>query len=300
MTVRTARVGDLELAYETFGSPEDPAVLLVMGLGTQMLGWARGFCEELAEAGRHVIRFDNRDIGLSSHLDSAGVPDLLALLTGNANPAYLIEDMAVDAIGLLDALAIPRAHIVGASMGGMIAQAIAIGFPDRVLSLTSIMSTPGNRRGRARPTAQAVLMRPAPTSPDAAADEAMAVFGIIGSPGFPMDVDRLRAEARESYRRNHDPAGSTRQFAAILASPDRTAGLAKVTAPTLVIHGEDDPLITLDGGIATAAAVPGARLISIPGMGHDLPEELWPQFVEAIVALGEAREVEAGQVDAEQ
>ncbi|WP_048556378.1 alpha/beta fold hydrolase [Nostocoides japonicum] len=282
----TTRVGDLDIAYETFGSADDPALLLVMGLATQMLGWDERFCQQLADEGFHVIRFDNRDIGLSTHLHDAGTPDPLALLTGTGPaPAYRIEDMADDAIGLLDALGIGAAHLVGASMGGMIVQAAAIRHPGRVLTLTSIMSTPSTQVGKARPEAQSALLIPPATNADEAVERALAVYRVIGSPEFPLDEERLAARARLSYERSADATGVLRQLAAIVGSPDRTEGLRGVTVPTLVIHGKDDPLVEVDGGHATADAVPGSRLLVIPGMGHDLPEAVWPQVVTAIATM---------------
>lgn len=291
MTVATVQVGDLEIAYETFGSSDDPALLLVMGLATQMLGWDEEFCDLLAGSGFHVVRFDNRDVGLSTHLYDAGVPDLTPAFLGESITApYLLADMAGDTVGLLDALGIGRAHVVGASMGGMIAQEVAVRHPDRVLSLTSIMSTPSTREGRSTPEAQAALMAPPPANAEEAAARTVAAFRVVGSPAYPLDEPRVAARARLAFTRANDPGGVARQFAAILASPDRTPGLRQLSLPTLVVHGEDDPLVGVDGGVATADAVPGARLVTISGMGHDLPAPLWPQLVEEIVA-------NAGRVD---
>ncbi len=288
MTDRTERaaVGDLMIAYESFGDPADPPLVLVMGLATQMLGWDDPFCVRLAEQGFHVIRFDNRDIGLSTHLAEAGVPDVAALLSGDRSvpPPYTLLDMARDTAGLLDALDLRSAHVVGASMGGMVAQQFAIGHPGRVRSLTSIMSTPSREVGAARPEAMAALFLPPPTDADQAAARSLAVYRVIGSPGYPLDEARLAETARRAFARGHDPAGVARQFAAIVVSPDRTKGLRELGVPTLVIHGEDDPLVQVDGAWATADAVPGARLVVIPGMGHNLPEPLWPQLIDEIVA----------------
>ncbi len=286
MADRTERaaVGKIELAYETFGDPGDPPLLLIMGLATQMLGWDERFCMQLADHGFHVIRFDNRDIGLSTHLHEAGVPNVWRLL-GATMPAapYTLVDMADDTAGLLDALGLESAHVVGASMGGMIAQQLAIGHPHRVRSLTSIMSTPSREVGQARPRAQRVLFLPPPTDQEAAAERALQVYRVIGSPGYPLDERRVADVARRSFARGNDPAGVARQYAAIVVSPDRTPGLRALTVPTLVIHGEDDPLVQVDGGRATADAVPGARLVVFPGMGHNLPQQLWPQLVDEIV-----------------
>lgn len=296
MADRTERaaVGELELAYETFGGAEDPPLLLIMGLATQMLGWDERFCDQLADHGFRVIRFDNRDIGLSTHLHEGGVPNVAALLRGQAAPAppYTLVDMADDTAGLLDALGLESAHIVGASMGGMIAQQLAIRHPHRVRSLTSIMSTPSREVGQARPEALEVLFLPPPTDQETAAERALKVYRVIGSPGYPLDEPRVADVARRSFARGNDPAGVARQFAAIAVSPDRTPGLRGLTVPTLVIHGEDDPLVEVDGGLATADAVPGARLVVVPGMGHNLPRQLWPPLMDEIVA--HARAVEVG------
>lgn len=296
--VKQATVADVEIAYECFGDPADPPLLLVMGLATQMLGWDERFCARLAGHGFHVIRFDNRDVGLSTHLAEAGVPDLGALLSGGpsaAPPPYTLLDMARDVDGLLGALGLESAHVVGASMGGMIAQQLAIGHAHRVRSLTSIMSTPSRDVGAARPEAMAALFLPPPTDADTAAERALDVYRVIGSPGYPLDEARLADVARQSFARGHDAAGVARQFAAIVVSPDRAPGLRALDVPTLVIHGEDDPLVQVDGGRATADAVPGARLVVVPGMGHNLPEPLWPQLVDEIVAHASAAE-ESGKV----
>ena len=295
MTDQTQRaaVGDLVIAYESFGDPADPPLLLVMGLATQMLGWDERFCVQLADQGFHVIRFDNRDIGLSTHLTDAGVPDVKALLSGSqtaAAPPYTLLDMAGDTEGLLLALGLESAHVVGASMGGMIAQQLAIGHRPRVRSLTSIMSTPCREVGQARPEAMAVLFLPPPTDAAQAAERALTVYRVIGSPGYPLDEPHLSEVARRAFARGHDPAGVARQLSAIAVSPDRRPGLRDLSVPTLVIHGEDDPLVEVDGGLATAEAVPDARLVVIPGMGHNLPEPLWPQLVDEIVTHARSAE----------
>ncbi len=284
--MHTTRVGEIDLAYETFGSPRDTPLLLVMGLATQMIGWPDEFCRMLAERGLYVIRFDNRDVGLSTHLDSAGAPDVLAVMGGDRSGVpYGLADMADDAAGLLDALGLDAAHVVGASMGGMIAQRVAITYPERVRSLTSIMSTTGDRSvGGASEAAQAVLYAPPATDRDEAIQRQLQTSRVIGSPGFPFDEEAIRARAGLAYDRAHDPAGVARQMAAIVSSPDRTADLGRVTVPTLVIHGSDDALVNVSGGRATAAAVPGAELVVIEGMGHDLPRALWPELTERITA----------------
>jgi pimeloyl-ACP methyl ester carboxylesterase len=281
-----AQANGIELEYETFGDAQDPAILLVMGLGVQLLGWPVEFCEMLAKRGFFVIRYDNRDVGLSSKIEDAGVPDLMAFLAGDMSSAgYLVEDMADDAAGLLDALGIEAAHVVGVSLGGMIAQALAIHHPDRVLSLTSWMSSTGDRTvGQPRPEALPALISPAPEGRDAYIEYAAGLFKVVGSPGYPADQQRLRELIAASYDRSYYPIGFMRQLAAAAASPDRTAALGSVRVPALVIHGEDDPLIQVSGGEATAKAIPAAKLVKIPGLGHDLPPALWPQFVDEIVA----------------
>jgi pimeloyl-ACP methyl ester carboxylesterase len=279
----------IELEYETFGDPADPAILLVMGLGIQMLGWQEEFCQMLVDRGYFVIRYDNRDVGLSSKIEDAPVPDVFALMAGNTSSAgYKLEDMADDAVGLLDALGIKAAHVVGVSMGGMIGQELAIRHPDRVLSLTSIMSTTGNPEvGQPRPEAIPALISPAPNDREGFIEYQAGLFNMIGSPGYPADPAKLRDLIGRSYDRMHYPVGFMRQLAGVVASPDRTEALGSVRVPTLVIHGEDDPLIQVSGGEATAKAIPGAKLMKISGMGHDLPPELWPQFVDAIVENAE-------------
>ena len=292
MTIQKASHGEIELAYETFGSPDDPTLVLVMGLATQMIGWHDDFCALLAESGFHVVRFDNRDIGLSTHLDEAGAPDLTPLFTGQpiTDAPYTLADMADDTAGLVDALGVDRVHLVGASMGGMISQEFALRHPERLLTLTSIMSTPAPQIGPPTPAAAAALFTPPPTNEEEAGDRAVEVYRVIGSPGYPLDEDGLRARGTESFRRANDPAGVARQLAAIHASGDRSERLGEVAVPTLVLHGEDDPLVQLDGGVATAKAVPGARLVTYPGMGHDLPRALWEPIVDEIVrhAVGES------------
>ncbi|GAA2403801.1 alpha/beta hydrolase [Streptomyces glaucosporus] len=274
----------MELEYDTFGDPADPAMLLIMGLGTQMTAWRPEFCRALAGRGFHVVRYDNRDCGLSTSLDHCPPPDIRAVLAGDTSTVpYLLADMARDAAGLLDALGIGAAHVVGASMGGMIAQQLVIDHPERVLSLCSVMSTTGDRSvGGAAPEAVAVLAAPAPRDREEAVERAVRSAAAIGSPAHPVPAGELRERAAAAYDRSHRPEGFARQYAAILASPDRTAGLHAVTVPTLVVHGAEDPLVHRSGGEATAAAVPGAELMVIPGMGHDLPEPLWPDIVDAV------------------
>ena len=288
MDERYHDVGEVTLCYETFGDPADPALLLVMGLGTQMIAWDAEFCEALAGHGFHVIRFDNRDCGRSTILRDAAPPGPLAMATGKwLNAAYTLDDLADDAAGLLDGLGVERAHVVGASMGGMVAQVLAARHPERVLTLTSIMSTTGGRRvGRPSFRLYPIFVRQAPREEEAYAEHVLRLYGLIGSPGFPRDDDALREMARTAFRRGVHPAGTGRQLAAILASGDRTEAVRTISAPTLVVHGRADKLVNPSGGRATAKAVPGAKLLEIEGMGHDLPRGVWPRIIEGIVALG--------------
>ena len=283
MTEERAKVGEVELVYETIGDPSDPALLLVMGLGMQLIHWDREFCEGLAERGFHVIRFDNRDAGLSTKID-APVPNVMRAMAGFPIQApYLLSDMADDSFGLLDHLGIERAHVAGVSMGGMIAQTMAIRRPERVLSLGSMLSTPGDRRvGTPKLRVWSVLMRRAPGTRDAYIEYFVRVFRMIGSPAYPVDEKRLRERAAASYDRCHHPAGTARQLGAILASGSRTAALRRLDVPTVVLHGRNDPLVPFRAGVATARAIPGAELLEFPGMGHDLPRELWPRFTDAL------------------
>jgi pimeloyl-ACP methyl ester carboxylesterase len=278
-----ATTNGIELEYEVFGDEAAQPLLLVMGLGAQMIAWEDGFCAELAAKGFRVIRFDNRDVGLSTKTDGP-LPDIMACLAGDASSAnYTLADMADDAAGLLDVLGIPAAHVVGASMGGMIAQTIAIRHPDRVLSLCSIMSTTGAPDvGAPTPEAMQELLRPVSTTKEDYLDASVRSSKVIGSTGFPFDEERARSRAELHYDRCYHPMGVARQLAAIIASGDRTEHLANVSVPTVVIHGDADPLVTPTGGEATALAVPDAEHVVIEGMGHDLPEGAWPQVIGAI------------------
>jgi pimeloyl-ACP methyl ester carboxylesterase len=275
----------IELEYEAFGHDSDPALVLIAGLGAQLIDWPAEFCEKLAAHGLRVIRFDNRDAGLSASLDSLGTPDLAELLSGDlATVPYLLADMAGDTAGLLDALGIGKAHIVGVSMGGMIAQQFAIDHPDRLLSLCSMSSTTGGASvGQATPEALGALGRPPAASRDQAVKSGAASSRVFSSPGFVISDEELLARATAKYDRSYRPEGRLRQIAAIAASPDRTTALHSVTVPAVVIHGEADPLVGVSGGRATAAVIPGAELVIIPGMGHDLPRGAWPQIIDAIV-----------------
>lgn len=282
-----ANVGDVELCYETFGNPEDPPLLLIMGLGAQMIAWPEEFCEGLVDRAFFVIRFDNRDIGLSTAID-ADVDHAAAMAAGEqVEPAYTLGDMAADAAGLLDALDIDAAHIVGASMGGMIAQAFAIEHPAKTLTLTSIMSTTGDADvGQATDEALAAIIGPAPTERDAAIEHNVRIGEVWASPEYwNPEYARERATANwDRVGRSQGP-GIARQMAAILAGPSRTAALGNVTVPALVIHGAVDPLVQLDGGQRTAEALPNAELLEIEGMAHDLPPEMFAQIIESITRL---------------
>lgn len=286
-----ARTNGIELEYEEFGERSGRPLLLVMGLGAQMILWEEEFCEELARRGHRVIRFDNRDVGLSTKLEDAGVPDMTAIVQAwqagrRAEAPYTLSDMARDAVGLLDALGIDAAHVVGASMGGMIAQTMAIEHPSRVKSLTSIMSTTGaSDLPPPKPEAMQALLTPPPPDREGNIERAVAVFRVIGSPGFPFDEKRFREIAGRAYDRCFYPQGVARQLAAIIASGSRREALRKIRIPALVIHGTADPLVPLEAGKDTARSIPGARELYIEGMGHDLPRPAWPQIVDAITEL---------------
>lgn len=295
MAEQFADVGELRLCYETFGNPDDPALLLVMGLGTQMVAWPEAFCEELAARGFHVIRFDNRDAGRSTHLTQFRPPTLRQLVVRDKSAArYTLADMADDAAGLLDALGIERAHVAGASMGGMIAQLLAVRHPERVLSLASIMSNTGHRwKGMPGLRAYPIFMRRPADNREGAVESTLSTFRLIGSPEFPFEEDELRRIAHVSYERGYNPAGAARQLAAILASGDRTPLLRRICAPTVVIHGTRDRMVRPSGGRATARAIPDARLVEIDGMGHDLPRAAWATIVDAIAANAERADASA-------
>lgn len=281
----------IELFYEEHGDPEHDTVLLVMGLGAQMTLWPDEFVDALIAHGLHVIRYDNRDIGLSTKFDGKRAPGLKMqvlrkLVRFPAKVPYTLEDMADDGAALLDELGIERAHVVGASMGGMIAQLMAIHHGDKLLSLTSIMSTTGNPR-LPQAEKQAIEALTAPVTSmeeDALVDHGLNIAKNIGSPGYPFDPERQREKALKSIRRSVYPEGLPRQLAAIIDDGDRRERLAKVDVPTLVLHGEDDPLVKCEAGRETAACIPGAKLVTIPGWGHDLPVELIDRLADEVAA----------------
>jgi pimeloyl-ACP methyl ester carboxylesterase len=284
--VPRAHVNGLEIEYESFGNPAATPLLLVMGLSYQMIEWDDALCMLIAERGFRVTRFDNRDSGLSSNLDKLGAPDVMGMLAHTAGPPYTLDDMAGDAVGVLDAIGASAAHIVGASMGGMIAQLLAINHPERVLSLTSIMSTVGGPNVvQAEPGVGAILLAPPGTTRDERVEHSLSNRRIIFGTGMPFDAERARQKAERAVDRCFAPDGSLRQLSAIIAAPDRTAALGKLTITTLVIHGDHDPLVPPENGRQTAAALPNAQLIMIPGMGHALPEQVWPQVVDAIATV---------------
>jgi pimeloyl-ACP methyl ester carboxylesterase len=259
-----------------------------MGLGTQMVGWNEDFCREMAGRGFHVVRYDNRDVGRSSRVEAPPptVPQLL--MRSKKAAAYSLADMAGDGIAVLDCLGVESAHVVGASMGGMIAQSMAFRYPERVRSLVSIMSNTGSRiTGQPQLKLYPVLLRQAPRKREAFVEHVVRVFTAIGSPGFERDLDDLREMAGTSWDRGHDRAGPARQLAAIVASGNRTPDLRKIKVPTVVIHGKQDRLVGPSGGRATARAIPGAELLEVEGMGHDLPRGAWPRIIDAIVGNAE-------------
>jgi pimeloyl-ACP methyl ester carboxylesterase len=281
--VPRAKANGIELEYETFGSPEDRPLLLISGLASQMISWHDDFCAQLAAKGFHVIRFDNRDSGLSTRMEDAGYPDLAAAFGGNPQAPYQLDEMADDAVGLLDELGIGAAHVVGASMGGYIAQLVAINHPNRVLSLTSIMSGPARAEAvEAKPEGMAVLMVTPPATREERIEVALNGRRVLLGSADSFDEAFERARASRAIDRAYYPVGVARQLAAILAAKPRLERLKQLRVPTLVIHGIDDVLVPVENGRLVADAVPGARLIEFDGMGHDVPRRLWPQILDAI------------------
>ena len=282
------KVNGVDLCYDTFGDPHNPAMLLVMGLGSQMIRWLDVFCEQLAANGYFVIRFDNRDVGKSTKFEEAGIPNIMSMLLevqqGKAVSApYTLADMAKDAVGLLDVLKINVAHVVGVSLGGMIAQTMTINYPDRVQTLTSIMSSTGNPDlPQPKPEAQMMLLQAPPSDRDEYIEYTVKRQQVLSGPHYPLDEVNVRDLAARTFDRSVYPQGTARQLAAILASGSRKDALKKVQTPTLVIHGDADPLVPIEGGKDTAASVPGAQLVIIKGMGHDIPPKVAPKIIELI------------------
>jgi pimeloyl-ACP methyl ester carboxylesterase len=284
------KANGIQIEYDTFGEKSSPALLLIIGLGGQMIHWDEAFCESLAEKDFFVIRFDNRDTGLSTKFDEAGLPDIMGMVTAmmagkSVVPPYTLEDMAEDTAGLLDALGIKRAHVCGMSMGGMIAQTLALRNPQRFLSLTSIYSTTGNPDlPQPRSDVAELLMTPTPLEREAAIEHSMKIFKTISGSGFPFDESWHRNILGRSYDRAFYPQGVIRQFAAILTQKNRKSALSSLSIPTLVVHGTDDPLVPIECGRDTAKAIPGSEFLSINGMGHDLPHGgAWPRIAEAMI-----------------
>lgn len=284
----------IQLAYEELGNPAGIPLILIAGLGMQLHSWPDGFCELLTDRGYRVIRFDNRDRGRSTHLDFPPSSPVAMLGKRWHRDQYELADMAADTVGLLDTLAVPAAHLAGISMGGMIAQTVAARYPERVRSLTSIMSTTGGRRvGRPAPSTWRLMLARAPSDKAEAQDRTVRIFRHIGSSGFGFDEPGWREYASQAWDRDPTSAGIGRQLAAIIRSGDRTAELRSVTAPTLVIHGDRDLMVHPSGGAATQRAIAGARLETIEGMGHDLPIQVWPKIVGLID--GHIRSADSGQ-----
>lgn len=284
MDAHTVSANGIEIAYQTFGDSDDPPIVLVMGLGTQMIAWPDEMCAGLAEQGYHVVRFDNRDVGRSTHLEHVNAPSPLEVALRRKRPPYTIDDMADDALGLIDALGLRRVHLVGASMGGFIAQTLALRDPRRVRSLTLMMTSTGSRRvGNPKPSLFSRLTRRrAVMDRQSAQQVTLETFRLIGSKGYAFDEEYLMDLAGESYDHAHDPGGYWRQLSAIAAQPDRSARLRGLLVPALVIHGLHDPLVAPSGGLSAAKLLPRAKFVGYAGMGHDLPRELWPDFVREI------------------
>ncbi len=302
----SVQANGISIEFQETGARDAPVILLIMGLGMQLIAWRQSLCEGLAARGFRVIRFDNRDIGLSTPMPARPLATTAMMARAffglPVKPPYTLNDMARDALGLLDALRIGRAHIVGASMGGMIAQIMAIEHPDRVKSLTSIMSTTGNRK-LPRPEGKVLraLLRPRPRNKAVAVRRGIELFRLIGGSGYPPSDAELRDLCEKAVQRSYRPGGVVRQLIAIQTAPSRVRALRRVRAPTLVLHGSDDPLVPLAGGEDTAAAIPGARLRIVPGMGHFLPEALVPLLVDEIaghcLAAEDAAQTMAARAD---
>lgn len=289
------KANGIEIEYDTFGDAKAAPLLLIMGLGAQMISWDEAFCQQLSDRGFYVIRYDNRDSGLSTKMEAAGEPDLVAAFSGNPTPAYELEDLATDAVGVLDALGIEAAHIVGASMGGFISQLIAINYQDRVLSLTSIMSGPGGHDAIApMPEGAEVLMKIPPPTREARLEHGVWIRKVLTGAGNPFDEAAERKRVERSYDRSYYPVGTARQMVAILAAHGRLERLAKVSVPTLVVHGLDDVLVPPENGRLVAGAVPGARLLEFETMGHNVPERFWPQVLDAIAENAKRRVLQPG------
>lgn len=279
------KANGIEIEYETLGDPKGQPLLLIMGLGAQLITWDDGFCEELVKRGFYVIRYDNRDSGLSDKMGHAGPADVMAAFAGNGKPAYTLDDLADDAVGVLDALRIPAAHIVGASMGGFIAQLVAINHPEHTLSLTSIMSGPGGEDAVSpTPEAAAILVENPGNSREEVVASGIASRRVLGGVNNPFDEAVERDKVGRAYDRSFYREGFGRQFVAILVAKSRIPALKHVKVPTLVVHGVDDPLVPPENGRRVAAAVPGAVHIELDATGHNLPPQHWARVADAIAA----------------
>jgi pimeloyl-ACP methyl ester carboxylesterase len=295
--LRKVPANGIEIAYETFGERDALPLVLVMGLGTQMVAWPDELCRDLADRGHFVVRFDNRDVGASTHLHGHKAPPLRSFVSRRRRPPYSFDDMADDVLGLIDAVDFGPVHLVGASMGGFIAQTVALRRPERLRSLTLIMTSTGSRRvGQPDPRLiTRLLSRPAVLDAEQAMAAVLDTYRAIGSKGYELDEQRLRQIGALSFERGYDPAGYRRQLAAVVAQPNRTAQLRLLELPTLVMHGLDDPLVAASGGLALARVIRGARFVGFSGMGHDLPSALWPEFADHIAALSLRAEGRARQ-----
>jgi pimeloyl-ACP methyl ester carboxylesterase len=288
---QAVQANGIEIVYDTFGDPNDPPMLLIMGLAAQMIAWDEEFCAQLAAKGYWVIRFDNRDIGLSSKFEHLGIPDKMEVARAFIgkerleNPPYLLKDMAEDTIGFMDALKIDSAHVAGVSMGGMIAQEIAIHFPERLRTLTSIMASTGNPE-LPLPTQEALMVLTAEPADqlDKYIEDSVKAWTILAGPHLPIPEDKIRRDSEMRFKRSYYPQGSARQFGAIISSGSRHKALKSVKVPALVIHGDADPLVPVEGGIDTAESIPGAKLEIIEGMGHALPPAVWSQVIQLLAA----------------